>query len=484
MARALLGLVFAAVALPLSFNDTVDAQVAADLIDLPFSIDESLLGELLAPEPGKAAGGPRALELLRQAFHLNLTRAEETGGSHPWPHRGHRRHLRGADDPDDTPANGLQKRPLVWVHLHKAGGTLMCKMAKKNENVIQPSTNCNWEGHDGWINSGDPAVRRSCSDRAKMFRLNGYTYGHIEREMGDFELCDKFRYGIMFREPLALMQSVVDFELWFQTTIEHTAYSEPFLKFPADVAEWLRGKIAAKAVPLNERKPWVWLDNFQTRILANALDVPAGQINKDHLTRARALLQKHNFTVQVLEDLPNQGEKLFNELGWTWYEGALKRKPNSIHEILEGFPMARAEERSFTPAEEEYLRRLNQYDLALYNGARDPSFKDPVFRELPEPRAEPPAESQAEQPAEPQIEPQAQPQAQPQAEPSAQPPAQPPAEPPAKQPAERRAESARPHPRRVIHHKRRPRKEPPAAHPAGMVFAATSTAASDLLTTG
>lgn len=418
MACSLLGIVVAAVALPRSVDGAVDAQVAWDLIDLPFSIDESLLGELLAHPAEDSTPIKLDLGLLDSKFKRNLKIASVQNLTSLW----------GADSSDADgpkqikwqprlrgggklkparPLGGIRRKPLVWVHLHKAGGHLMCNMAKLNENVVRPETNCNWEGHDGWKQSGQPSVRKSCSERAQMFHEFGYTYGQIEREISDEEVCDQFRYGIMFREPLALMQSTLNYELWFQTRgeskgrrlpekggqgappvlapptkpppkKERSIYSQPFLEFPSDVSEWLKGKIEAEAVPGNERVPWVWLDNFQTRFLANAFDVPAGQITRDHLARARAFLQRNDFTVQVLEDLPEQGENLFKKLGWTWYKGAFKKKTHSFKKLLKNNPSYKAEHRDFTPEEQDYLRRLNQYDVELYNGARDPLFVLPA----------------------------------------------------------------------------------------------------------
>jgi hypothetical protein len=382
MPCALLGIVVAAVALPLSLDRAGDAQVAWDLIDLPFSIDESLLGKLLQHEDAESAPIKKDLGLLHRKFKSNSTGADASEAEETWhPHRGHRPQLRGASQPalktsQPTPkdarplAKGVRRKPLVWVHLHKAGGTLMCKMAKLNENVVQPENNCNWAGHDGWKQSGQPSVRKSCSERAQMFDESGYTYGQIEREMDDDEVCEEFRYGIMFREPLALMQSIVNFELWYQTKKEHSGYSQPFLEFPPDMAEWLRGKIEEKAVPGNELVPLAWLDNFQTRFLANAFDVPVGQINEEHLARARAFLHKKNFTVQALEDLPRQGEMLFHKLGWKWRKGILQARHNSFEKIQRD-PREETEYRVFTPEEEEYLRGLNKYDVELYKGARD-----------------------------------------------------------------------------------------------------------------
>jgi hypothetical protein len=269
----------------------------------------------------------------------------------------------------------IRKKPLIWLHVHKVAGTFMCSMAKRNhETVARPENNCNWMGHDGFRLSGKPSARRSCSKRAKMYRENGFTYGQIEREIHDDEACDKFSYGVMFREPVGLAQSLMNYELWYQVNQEHNDYEYPFLNFPPDVAVWLKDKIDAKAVPGNQLAPWAWLDNFQTRFLANAFDVPAGQITKEHLSRARAFLKKNDFTVSVLEDLSSTGAQLFQEIGWTWDKDVLNNNSTaSLDDILKNNPSQKTGQRSFTPEEKEYLRNLNKYDLELYNSARERS---------------------------------------------------------------------------------------------------------------
>jgi hypothetical protein len=231
----------------------------------------------------------------------------------------------------------------------------MCQMAKRNERVVHPEDNCNWKGHDGYGQSGEPYMRVPCAERARTFQSSGFTYGQVEREMDDNELCDEFRYGVMLREPMSLMHSLMNYEIWYHEKFEH---KRPDI--PPNIADWLNGKIHNQAVPESQTPGWVHLDNFQTRVLANAFDVPAGQIDSEHVERARAFLQNHGFMVHVLEDLPTRGEELFNELGWKFQPGSFHRKVNSL---------AR-EERPFLAEELEYLKDLNKYDYELYNGVR------------------------------------------------------------------------------------------------------------------
>jgi hypothetical protein len=250
---------------------------------------------------------------------------------------------------------GGAKKPLVWIHVHKAGGSFMCQMAKRNERVVAPEENCNWKGHDGYQESGKSYTRVPCAERARQFHSRGFTYGQVEREMDTDEVCDEFRYGVMLREPLALMNSLVNYEIWYNEKFAHK-----HVNIPGDMVDWMKGKIDHQEVPRDQFSPWVKMDNFQTRVLANAFDVPAGQISNEHLDRARAFLQDNAFTVAILEDLPTQGENLFNEIGWKWQPNALHHKVNAL---------AR-EERPFMPEENDYLKELNKFDYELYRGMR------------------------------------------------------------------------------------------------------------------
>lgn len=254
-----------------------------------------------------------------------------------------------------TKTTGGLKKPLVWMHVHKAGGSLMCQLAKKHERVVSPDENCNWKGHDGYEESGKAYKRVPCAERAKAFHSRGFTYGQVEREMDDNEVCSDFRYGVMLREPMSLMHSLLNYEIWYTAKFDHHP-----MNIPSDMRSWIQGKIDDQAVPGDQHAAWVHMDNFQTRVLANAFDVPAGQINAEHLDRARTFLQNNGFMVRILEDLPTQGESLFNELGWAWEPGALHRKVNKLA----------MEERPFMPEEKDYLKELNKYDYELYNGMR------------------------------------------------------------------------------------------------------------------
>eukprot|EP00971_Amphidinium_carterae_P310043 6160974-Amphidinium_carterae.1 len=81
------------------------------------------------------------------------------------------------------------------------------------EKIVRPQSNCNWKLHDGYHASGKRSIFAiSCKDRAEYYAKNGYTYSQIERELWPSDECwEQFTYGVMLREPLALMKSEMNY---------------------------------------------------------------------------------------------------------------------------------------------------------------------------------------------------------------------------------------------------------------------------------
>eukprot|EP00746_Dinoflagellata_sp_MGD_P006449 gnl/MRDRNA2_/MRDRNA2_112618_c0_seq1.p1 gnl/MRDRNA2_/MRDRNA2_112618_c0~~gnl/MRDRNA2_/MRDRNA2_112618_c0_seq1.p1 ORF type:complete len:142 (+),score=9.45 gnl/MRDRNA2_/MRDRNA2_112618_c0_seq1:413-838(+) len=120
-------------------------------------------------------------------------------------------------------------------------GSFTCADAVSNgERVVVPSANCNWLGKDAiWGERGygesyhgigqqnRPQV--SCSDRAAYFKKWNFTYGQIEREMTDLDICSEFRSGTLLRDLFDYMASVGAFEkLW--SPLNSTDGLENFLR--------------------------------------------------------------------------------------------------------------------------------------------------------------------------------------------------------------------------------------------------------------
>lgn len=239
------------------------------------------------------------------------------------------------------------RKPYLWLHIHKAGGSFMCQMAgTAGEHIVDPNDNCNWHGHDGYPDSGHPERGVTCEERVAHFREHGFTWGAIERELWPSDLCpDDFDYGVMLREPLALIISMMNFE----PDVNREFYEDA----RAAVAERRPGEPG-------QHEHWKIVDNYQTRLLANAWEVPAGQVNASHASAARAFLEEHFQVVQRLEDMPINGSSLFQRLGW----------PDTMTELIQERVNPSEHIYALTDNETEWVRQLNVHDYALWESYR------------------------------------------------------------------------------------------------------------------
>lgn len=246
--------------------------------------------------------------------------------------------------------------PLLWIHLHKAAGSYMCLMANQaNEQIVSPSSNCNWLGHDGYVDSGYPERAVTCAERRDYFRTGNFTYGHIEHELRPSDLCwDDFAYGTMLREPTDLIHSQMNYDaaLYNGSGLLLLDALQAELEQPSPLpdqgaSQWEPG--------------WKYFDNIQTRLLADALQVPAGQINEEHAAKARERLKRFRVVLRV-EDIADgyRQQDLFRKLGWQSVE-----PQDAVNKVSHATL-------NFTDAQIAWLRELNRHDIALYqsiNGA-------------------------------------------------------------------------------------------------------------------
>jgi len=229
----------------------------------------------------------------------------------------------------------------------------MCSMAKKVERIVEPNLNCNWKDHDSYLDSGTK-FRPSCQARSSFFKKNGFTYGQIERELWPADLCfDQFEYGTVLREPLDLMHSELNYR-----AIYHGGMSKD------ELLQDFKRRIESDPPLLTDHTQmheWKMLDNFQTRIFSNAMAVPAGQVGPDHLERARQVLS--NFTaVARVRDLKSDPSRnsFFDSLGWSQValQGSVAAATPKNEVTKDRY--------DFAEQEKDWLRRLNQYDIALF----------------------------------------------------------------------------------------------------------------------
>lgn len=262
--------------------------------------------------------------------------------------------------------SSAERKPVIWIHLHKAGGTMICKFAKiNNEVVIEPEVTCNLEPEngalaefhvpdriDGNAQAGQQRHRIDCAQRLELYRCNGFTWGQIEREVNleDIGCNDSFMYGIMLRKPMDLMVSNLNFDKWNAT----------------NVVAWLQDAEVNIEYPCGEackhagwpQLGWQVFDNFAVRTL-NGYDVwrqPPGHVKEKDLEQAKQRLVAMD-VVMVLEDLDQDKVQLEKVMGW---------KNTELTQIRHY-----SHSQDFTGDQYAFLKQLNKYDDALYTYARE-----------------------------------------------------------------------------------------------------------------
>lgn len=230
---------------------------------------------------------------------------------------------------------------------------MMCMAAQSNGmEVVQPNTNCNWIGVDSYQDSGKGT---SCAHRKEYWIARGYKYGQIEREVLPTDVCEGFKYGTMLRDPVKLALSEINFV--------HRLL--PKLTKDSALKKFRRELIFSDGKPTGGQGPeWKFLDNFQTRLFANAFDVPAGGITENHVLRAKATLRKFDIVAR-LDDLDKTSvrEKMIQELGWH-NSRALETRYNTSPQAF-----------NFNESETEEFKKRNRYDYELFLSVDPVSLK-------------------------------------------------------------------------------------------------------------
>ena len=129
---------------------------------------------------------------------------DEPDGKHSWSEG-----FRACSGALDVPVKARNGRPVMYTHLHKAGGTMICELAKRNDEKLPPNnSNCNMYPDDNWEggvaadpSAWPPTTSVGCAQRQKLVRDHSVTWMSQERWV-DNEHCDTFFYAITLRDPL------------------------------------------------------------------------------------------------------------------------------------------------------------------------------------------------------------------------------------------------------------------------------------------
>lgn len=219
-----------------------------------------------------------------------------------------------------------RRKPVVWIHIHKAGGTTMCEWARQEgERVIQPHSNCNYYGSkvdgkrlvtgmiskmpqaDMTEDKVGPATQScefTCESRAIEYAKQGAEWGQIEHEIdSSLLLCDgQLLYGIMLRHPLELLKSATIFEKFW----------------PGQVVKFLKHPNTDMDVNRNKFFDMRLFDNFAVRMLNGSpgMATPLGALSERHLLRAKQFIENCDI-VTVLEYIESRDFWQFQHiLGW------------------------------------------------------------------------------------------------------------------------------------------------------------------------
>jgi len=259
-------------------------------------------------------------------------------------------------------------KPFLWVHIHKAAGTTICELAKRNgEAVISPSLCCDWIPYDVYnyeylikeLTFNGLVKNISCAQRAHAWERGNFTWGHVEHDFYDSDFCPHdFRYGVALRHPVRLVESMMNF-------------FDPWeLLNPLDDVRPDPNKIKECALSGNENhcpgawwshtvdNLWMYFDNIMVRTLGGpeVMALPFGGVNSTHLDRVLGKLAKFEMVLLVEELASNSSQTAFREsLGWTHAQIIHRNSHNGTKRYF------------LTDAEQEVFKKVDKYDYELYN---------------------------------------------------------------------------------------------------------------------
>lgn len=258
------------------------------------------------------------------------------------------------------------RKPVMWLHVHKSGGTTICHEAQKHgENIVQPAYFCGSDKFGDWLPSGNfhfvSNQKGTCAERRLMFDPHplGYnytfTFAMIERQLDSGDICfDDFVYGTLLRETISRITSEVNFQQPF--------HLESILSC-VDDAIVSPGRHSDCPVPeplgpnLSPNHSFVYVDNYVIRLLGGSATMllPPGAVKASHLTAAIETLEKFDLVIPLEELNSERARAAFDRvIGWHPDDGDTARADEDPHNV------------TLTEHEVKRLRRINKFDIALY----------------------------------------------------------------------------------------------------------------------
>jgi len=219
------------------------------------------------------------------------------------------------------------KKVIYYLHLHKAGGSTMCRMARANVKA-NLGRNCNTE---------PLCCGESLAEQRAFANSTPYEFVANERWMtsGPMDL-ENYRYFTTVRHPVARSLSQ------FRHLNRHAGKQNAKLVAGTTYRHWL------------ERQP----DNFYIRNMLGrkVLDLPRGRITASHTMLAMQRLAQFE-GVMILEDYERTAQVLKTSLGWEHMSPTSHRHGSTANTVPED-------------ANITGLEHLFRHDMAFYEWAK------------------------------------------------------------------------------------------------------------------
>ena len=252
---------------------------------------------------------------------------------------------------------GIDGRLPYFLHLHKAGGTTVCHVARMSNELNAAKRNCNAPGDGPRTLSTAPfgyankKLDGHCKLRRQEALKRQVDFLAVERwlDTRTFASCHtSFFFVTVLREPV-------------QRIVSHCRFEHISAK---EALSWLRlPSVAAGADGTPIQRGAAVVDNFYVRSLLGG-DVyektPPGQITQVHAARAIEVLSDFD-AVLILENLDRGFDQLFHRLGWC--------RPTNA-ELRQSFGPG-DETIHFSAEDRRELATLNAHDNGVYDFARE-----------------------------------------------------------------------------------------------------------------
>ena len=261
----------------------------------------------------------------------------------------------------------LKNHSTYYVHVHKSGGTAICRLAEINgevfdkfasEHHFKHNCNCKGDGPNADVHGWKLGYDRSCAERSQLKS----SFQMVERWI-DSQTCGGthgMTRAIMIRDPLDRIVSAVPFEAEVHAHVKTRELVKMVMRsIQPGAMHALEEPEALKGTHMIGYGTAAW-DNFLTRTLGgpDVFRLPARSLNATHLEQAKEKLNNFEI-VMMLDEFDTDSAQLAHVLGWQTL-------------VLEEHSPAKVEHTA-SPFSEKQLRELaevNQLDIELVCYAR------------------------------------------------------------------------------------------------------------------